>query len=713
MGKSFDFWKLAPFICALLAVMNISIQYDDYHSKAEKALHNKVDWTAQRALVESQEALDAYRHILSAGKGAMQVNNRLSPEAWDVFSNSQELNTIVLGLQVYGYVEKVKIHDLYRYVSTIRRYEINDFRVYPRAKTKNKYIVKLSHEVESGIDIRSGFDMSSVPGLARTLKSAKSLGKFSISEPFFIDSSVELVAFILPSHVDYSTGEGEVRGWLFAIAEKEQLFSSLAAFDESGLNLQLQSKKPEEFLVFGSALNSDRLSAESSTSMEFSVGDAILQLSWQPTAEFVLNEQEKPPITGLVASAVIGGLLTVVAWLFSRIYGNTALQLANSQQRYALAVQAVQDGLIDWEDMREDKQFWSSVVWTFLGLSERESGGSYRVFHDAVHPEDRALFEREIATASSFDGSVIIPIRLKSQDEYRWYVLRARAIANGTRTRFIGRLTDDHERRNMEQLRETLVENLTKSNQELERFAYVASHDLQEPLRQVRSFSELALMELEDQPEQQRIVSFLKIVSDSSQHMQNLIVDLLDYAKPEDDNDLVCQVDLNDVLDKALGNLSEQISSSGAIIERGEMPTIQAHPLRLSRVLQNIIGNGLKYMEAGVTPRIFVSCKIVDAGCYLLIKDNGIGIEQKHLNSIFEPFKRLHNRSEYNGTGMGLSICQRIIRYYGGEIDVESQVGQGSTFTIFLPCCYGRETEKPERVDLTEQNKGTDDVKAA
>lgn len=716
MLKSLDFWKFAPTFCALAMGINAFIQFDDYSNKEKSAEAQQVLRLGEEAIAETQEVLDAYRHALSSGNGALQVNSRLSTDAWDVFFEAQSLNTLLPGLQGIGYVESVKTRDLYRYVSLIRRYEINDFRVYPRSKNDTKFVVKLSHELNQLLNVKPGFDMSSIPALKRAMVWSTITGKMSMSEAFTVDESPELVVFLLPLSSGKSIqGELSAGSWLFAFAEKDTVFSAIQNLKSAGLQYTLATDREDraDHDVMGSSYRV--MASHGGGKRMFGVDQATFHLSWKASAEGVIYDVAKPPLTGLIASAIIGVLLTIVVSLFSRIYGRTSRELGDTQQRFALAVQAVRDGLIDWGDMKSDAQYWSSVVWETLGVEEPENatGGSYRRLLDAVHPEDRGSLEKQLREAQKDIGLVNVAFRIRTVDQdYRWQRFRAKAMQEKDRVRLIGRLTDEHERMLMEELQESLVEQLTRSNEELERFAFVASHDLQEPLRQVRSFSELATMELAGMPDNERVVSFLKIVEDSSQHMQNLIVDLLDYARPANDDDALELINGDEVLDYALSNLQERLQRTEAVIEREAMPNVQAHSMRLSRVMQNIISNSLKYIEEGTVPLIKIGCNSDESFHHITIEDNGIGMEAQHLDKIFEPFKRLHTRSEYAGTGMGLSICKRIIESYGGQICVRSEEGVGSVFTISLPC-YVVEGEAQESGGLNPAQHSQSDFVAA
>lgn len=252
---------------------------------------------------------------------------------------------------------------------------------------------------------------------------------------------------------------------------------------------------------------------------------------------------------------------------------------------------------------------------------------------------------------------------------------------------------DITERKKLEQaqreLNETLerrvaerTSELKRSNADLEQFAYVASHDLQEPLRAVVGYSQLLEDELRD--DEGDTTDFLQHIVDGGVRMQNLIHGLLDYSRVNRKGAGFELVDLNDPLNVALANLSEAIRESDAQINCGAMPTITGDPRQLAQLFQNIIGNGIKY-RSNREPQIDVNSENTADGWQITITDNGIGIDPKYRERIFVIFQRLHTRDEYPGTGIGLAMCQRIVERHGGSIEMEPAPGGGSTFRIIFP----------------------------
>lgn len=219
---------------------------------------------------------------------------------------------------------------------------------------------------------------------------------------------------------------------------------------------------------------------------------------------------------------------------------------------------------------------------------------------------------------------------------------------------------------------------------ELERFAYIASHDLQEPLRNVTTF--LGLLQrrhsTELGPEAKELLTF---VNGAASQMQELINDLLSFSRVKAaDNEPPVLVDMNHAVRDVCACLKQRVEESGATITSDPLPAVQASPIAMQQLLQNLIGNSIKYRQEGVPPQIHVSAKDGASEIVFSVADNGIGIDPKYHEQIFVMFKRLHTR-DIPGTGMGLAISKHIVDRYRGRIWVESQLGQGATFRFAIP----------------------------
>jgi signal transduction histidine kinase len=270
------------------------------------------------------------------------------------------------------------------------------------------------------------------------------------------------------------------------------------------------------------------------------------------------------------------------------------------------------------------------------------------------------------------------------------------------RTAELARANTDLRRENGERRRAETglarqAQELARSNRELEQFAYVASHDLQEPLRKLLAFGDrLKITAGQELSGQSR--GYVERMHAAATRMQTLITDLLTLSRVMTRPQPFVSVNLAEVAQTVVSDMEVRIQQVHGHVSLNQLPTIEADPLQMSQLLQNLIGNALKFSREGHPPVVKVWGKLIynvehetptqdvtPQHCQIWVEDNGIGFDEKYLDRIFEPFQRLHGRGEYEGTGMGLAICRKIVERHGGAITAQSAPGRGATFVVTLP----------------------------
>jgi|GEM_PF-76625 len=230
----------------------------------------------------------------------------------------------------------------------------------------------------------------------------------------------------------------------------------------------------------------------------------------------------------------------------------------------------------------------------------------------------------------------------------------------------------------------TAISNLEQSNKELEEFAYVASHDLQEPLRMVSSYTQLLERRYKDKLDQDAN-DFINYAVDGANRMQRLINDLLEYSRVSSKGREFTKIDISQVLGQVVSNLQYLIADNLALVTNEDLPVLSIDEIQITRVFQNLIENGIKYKKKTELPRIHISCKKKNHMYEFAVRDNGIGIDMQYHDRIFIIFQRLHKKADYPGTGIGLSITKRIIERHGGTIWFDSKENEGTTFYFTIP----------------------------
>lgn len=305
---------------------------------------------------------------------------------------------------------------------------------------------------------------------------------------------------------------------------------------------------------------------------------------------------------------------------------------------------------------------------------------------DTLHPEDRGRAVDVFMAANAARKPFTSDYRLRHWDgSYRWVsdAGHPRFDSENHFLGFVGTVIDVHERRHFEDALKQHADELLRSNAELSRFAFVASHDLKEPLRVVTNYVQLLERDNEGRLHP-RSTTYMRFVTDATARMAALINDLLSYSRISANPIELTSVDLNETVERVTIDLQAAIGESKARILYPRLPTITADRTQMAQLFQNLIGNAIKYRASDVSPTIRIEAFPQGGKQLVSVSDNGIGIPKEYHQKIFGLFQRLHSRDKYAGTGIGLAVCKKIVEAHQGKIWVESQPGAGSTFYFQL-----------------------------
>ena len=357
-------------------------------------------------------------------------------------------------------------------------------------------------------------------------------------------------------------------------------------------------------------------------------------------------------------------------------------QLRESESRFRALVAASSDVLYrmspDWSEMLQ-----LDSRGRLAGTEEPDPGW----VHKYIHPDDRSrvmlVINEAIRTKSTFELEHEV---LLADGSLGWTFSRAIPIQDqkGAIIEWFGAASDITGRKRAEKEREELIRELERSNRELQQFAYVSSHDLQEPLRTVTVYAQLLQKRYQGKLDEKGD-KYLTYMFDAANRMSSLITDLLAFSRVGSSAEPFQPVEMESVLKDALTNLKVAIEGSGVEITHDPLPQVEGDRGQLTQLLQNLIANGLKYQKKDTAPRVSVSVERQHDEWVFGVHDNGIGIDPQFYDRIFIIFQRLHKREEFSGTGMGLAICRKIVERHGGRIWVESSPGEGSSFYFSLP----------------------------
>ncbi|HYE05764.1 MAG TPA: ATP-binding protein [Planctomycetota bacterium] len=364
-------------------------------------------------------------------------------------------------------------------------------------------------------------------------------------------------------------------------------------------------------------------------------------------------------------------------------YRASEAAVREGEERLRLAVSAADIGTWDY-DPASGEMRWSERLAEMLVLDADERQGM-DAFIGRIHAEDRARVRKLImhAVTPGSDGAFACEFRVLTPHGVRWVAAKGRTTfaGDGSARRFLGAAIDVSERKHGEEQLARKARELERSNAELEQFAYVASHDLQEPLRMITSYLQL-LQKRYSALFDDKAREYFGFAVNGAERMRAMIQAVLEYSRVGRREGAIVELDAGKALRDALDNLRAKIAASSATVVADPLPRIRADPVRLTQLFQNLVSNAIKFRKPDVAPAVRVSAAENEREWIFTIADNGIGIDREAHERIFMLFQRLHTADEYPGSGIGLATCKKIVERMGGRIWVESEAGAGATFHV-------------------------------
>ena len=387
--------------------------------------------------------------------------------------------------------------------------------------------------------------------------------------------------------------------------------------------------------------------------------------------------------SGFVSPMTENSVVLAVRDISERIQAEENVRSVN--ERFELAVSSADLGVWDW-DIVQNILTWDDQMYAQYGLVREENPFAYEAWLAGVHPDDRTRSNEEVQQALQGEKDFDTEFRVVWPDGTVRYIkgyAYVKRDADGSPTRMIGVNFDITQRKQAEQALMVANEELLRSNSELERFAYVASHDLQEPLRMVTSYLQLLERRYKGMLDSNG-QEFIMYAVDGSNRMKALIEDLLSYSRIGTRGKDFTRTDFEKIFGEVLSDLQISITETNAEITHDPLPELLADDIQIASLLRNLISNAIKF-RSEQPPKIHIGVQKGEKYWTFSVSDNGIGIDQQYYDRIFIIFQRLHNRENYSGTGIGLAISKRIVERHGGRIWIESKPNKGSTFFFTLP----------------------------
>lgn len=360
-------------------------------------------------------------------------------------------------------------------------------------------------------------------------------------------------------------------------------------------------------------------------------------------------------------------------------------KLRESESRFRTLAETLPQ-MIWVSDSNRSNEYFSSQWKAYSGMDD-----PFEAWENMTHPDDKEASTQAYREAFAQGLPFRSEVRLKNKNgEYRWHSSVAEPVKDsaGNTVKWVGTLTDIHDQKLAAEKLEKIVaertRELQRSNEDLQQFAHVASHDLKEPVRKVRTFSGRLREELGNNLTEQS-QTYLTKIEGAADRMYSMIDGVLAYSSLNAAEQTRERVDLNDVLHDVAIDLEVLMQEKAATLDYAGLPTLEGIPVLLHQLFYNLVNNSLKFAKAGIPPQIFIRSETKENHVTIVVQDNGIGFDQKQAKHIFQTFSRLNSKDKYEGTGLGLALCKKIVERHGGVITAEGKEGEGARFEITLP----------------------------
>ncbi|MCQ4165062.1 CHASE domain-containing protein [Tahibacter harae] len=665
----------------------------------ESAQLQRFDVQASRLAAALRLSLLRYIDVLRGAQGLFAASDSVEAYEWRRYWDRMDLETRYPGVNGVGYAPRIAADQRADYEARIAALIRPGLRIRPEGEREVyyplTYIEPLRGANLTAAALDLGTDAVLRPALEQALGRDEAVlsGKMEFASDAATPAAAGFYVFV-PLRLGKRDEDQAARtlGVAFFQLQAAQWLQSVDDEHRAGLALQLYDgagAEPARLLHADPVPEGPRTLRHSEV---LSLGGREWTLQVQARPDYLRANASVLPLWVLLAGLFCSLLLFAIAWLLAgrraraeRLAVQMTAELRRSQQAFrALAdtandaiIAAGADGRIRYVNPAAERCFGYAPA-AMLGepvtciMPER-----YREAHLAgmQHYLDGAparIIGRTVELSGLRSDGSEFPLEISIAG---WNA--------GDGTNFTAILRDISRRRETEQMLETQREELARSNADLEQFAYVASHDLQEPLRMVASYVQLLARRYKGKLDQDAD-DFIGFAVDGALRMQRLIDDLLAYSRIATRAEPGREIAAAECVAAAQRNLAVRVRETGAVIEYGELPLLRMDPSQLAQLFQNLLGNALKFCTEG-TPRVRISAEREDAFWHFRVADNGIGIDPQYAERIFVIFQRLHPRQQYAGTGIGLAICKKIVERAGGRIWVESMPGAGATFHFTLP----------------------------
>lgn len=695
-----DLWQLTPFSVSIVVVVLTCFAW--YSVKETTNAHNQQYFVKLTGEIENAliNRYNQYEQSLHGGLGLFYGSDNVSRHEWRAYVNALDIEKNLPGINGVGFVDYVRAENMPEYLAAARQDEKPDFKNHPETAFPDKFIIRYiepEYKNKEAIGLDIGFESNrrtaaerardlAAPALTRKIELVQDAQKqagFLLLLPLYKYRQ-------LPSSVQERRGQFE--GWVYAPFMARNFFKGLSDIRDSQIKFKVYDGPiiGEEHLIYNSDPDKENHIERYKSYSQIDVAGSIWTVEWKNDVAFDPPIDDNKPLSILIAGLFFSGLLYYV--LTHLILSKEAIamevdkrtiELAKSQKELKESLNfqdLIMSRIPDFVFVKDSDLRIVQANDAFLKLYPKHKRHSVigSTTFEEYDEADREAFTAQDRKALKEGFSEIEETIRFPDGRVRTLMTRKVSFENDHGDRFVlGISRDITEKKKAE-------EAILRSNSELERYAYIASHDLQEPLRMISNFNLLLKSEYgADMDETAN--KYMDFSIDATKRMQELVSDLLEYSRLEVEDAIIEDVDCEKQLKVALSDLEQIIKESNAKIEHDKLPHVKGNPMQVSRLFQNLINNALKYKHSDRAPHVYIGFENRHDKYVFSVKDNGIGIKEDYLEQVFVLFKRLHGKEEYGGTGIGLAICKKIVHSMGGEIWAESVYDKGTTFYFSVP----------------------------
>jgi PAS domain S-box-containing protein len=683
-------------------ILGISITYfvwKDAENARENNRHELFELRANQARHVLQERLDDYAQILRGSAALFYAADTVTRERWKIYTDRLNVDENYPGILGIGFAEYIPQDRLDDHITRVRAEGFPDYDIKP-AGLRDEYTSIVFLEPMNWRNKRAfGFDMLSEPVRREAMESARDLGKPVFSGKVILIQEVDKniqAGFLLYLPVYFGTPatieerRKNLRGFVYSPFRSYDLLDAVFAGSFDDLDVKIfdgHSTSPDDLIY--SKDRSRELPKDSGlvSVKSIELPKRLWTIHFRALPGFGSEDSKNQAyfilLTGFLTSLLVFFILWSVSSTRTRalaIAEKMTRMLRESQEHFQAVTETANDAIVS-ADSESRIIYFNKCAEGMFGRTASETIGKplSLLMPDGYWPSHKAGVRRYLETGEKKLIGNIVEVEGKRSDGTLFPIEISLASWKTVKgTFFTAIIRDISERKRIQKELEAKTTELKKSNQELESFATVASHDLQEPLRTVSSYLQLFEKRYREKVDKEG-KSFIEVAVNAAHRMKTLINNLLEYSRLNSGREFK-KVNLNDVITHVLLSMRETIESKKAKVHLRSLPVIKANAFQMTQLFQNLIINGIKFAKKDVPPEITIGSKEHQDEYEFFVADNGIGIEAPYLSKIFEIFQRLHNMEEYPGTGIGLSICKKIVENHQGKIWAESEPGKGTVF---------------------------------